>query len=336
MRDEACGSAVTGRAGLCRTCETALAAGGLARAAFVATFVPDLQRRPGFVPDACALLAGAVRCARETAESGLCKRHHSICRYWCSRDPDRDQAMWLATTDAGPLPAAPPCAVTGCPRQQVHTNRLCALHRIRWQTHGREQHSAEALNTWIATQTPYLGMHQFSLAPAGVVLRAELLFGLQQRDERGGKLDPQAVRWAVKHLQQLPSLALATARQKDPSALGAQTNGAAVIREVAWAVEIAFERFRGIDPADKRTWDLVAVGVPSSATLSGRRRHAGTVAFNEYPQPWLRDLTWEWARAMRPASGVLRLRLRGCLIVRRRWPPGPAAGWTRRRYSLPT
>ncbi|RSM64889.1 hypothetical protein DMB66_18410 [Actinoplanes sp. ATCC 53533] len=322
----ACANAVTGRVGICRTCEEALAGSGLGREEFAATFVPQLQRRPGFVPEPCALVRGGVRCGREGIQAGLCKRHHGMFQHWCSSHPDRDRARWMAVAGAHPLPAEPPCAVTGCPRQQEHTNGLCALHRIRWQTHCRDRRPQPALDVWIATQTPYLGMNQFSLAPAGQVLRAELLYGLQQRDERGGKIDPQAVRWAVKHLHRLPSLALATAGQKDPRGLGANSNGVAVIREVAWAVEVGFERFRGIDPADKRTWDLVAVGVPSSASLSGRRRHAGSAAFNEFPQPWMRDLTWEWARAMRPTSSVLRLRLRGCLIAAQALTARPGGG----------
>jgi integrase len=322
----ACIVPVHGQCSMCRSCETSWQRGRQDRDEFVATFVPAPQRRPGIVPDACLVIRDGTRCGREAQHRGLCKGHSSTWRSWQRGDPLRDPSAWLAVCSALPYPVPSPCLVTGCPRPRAMMLGLCELHRSRWQTYCRQQRPALPLESWVRDQTPYLAMNQFSLAPAGPVLCTELLYGLQQRDERGGKVDPQAVRWAITHLHHLPSLVTAAAAEKDPVGLRANSNGVAVIREVSWALEVALERFRGIDPADKRTWDLVAVGVPSSVSLTGRRRHAGVLSFDDLAQPWLRDLAWEWARAMRPSSTQLRHRLRGCAIAAKALTARPGGG----------
>ncbi|BBJ42673.1 transposase [Streptomyces antimycoticus] len=310
-----CPSAVTGRTTMCRTCEKSWTPSALTREEFAATFTPAPERRLGGLPERCRLTREGLRCRRETYCWGLCQAHATACTMWKRADPARTVEQWLATTKAQPREPLPQCPVLGCLREQADPVGLCGLHRTRWKTEHSGKKPFGDIGAWAAKQAPYVAMNAFSLAPLGDVLRLEFLYGLQQRDDRGGKIDPQAVRWAVKHLQDLPSLALADAVHKDPVRMGANSNGVAIIREVAWAVDVAFEGFRGIDPADKRTWDLVAVGVPSSASRNGRRRQAGKIDFNDFAQPWLRELTWEWARAMRPSSSDLGRNMRACKIA---------------------
>jgi integrase len=235
---------------------------------------------------------------------------------------------WLRATEAGPLDRRPDCVVVGCTRQQATVTSLCGLHRVRWKAaeKGASATGRLDLDTWAASQHPYTAMHEFSLAGLHPTFRLELLHGLQQRDLRGGKVDPQAVRWVVFNLHHLPSLVTAPAEELDALDRKAYSNAKAFLREARWAAEVAHERFRGIDPADKTTWDLVAVGIPSSASLSGRRRNVGTVDFNQFPQAWIRELTWEWARATRPTSKTLGHRLRACKIASNALSQRPGGG----------
>ncbi|OKK24453.1 hypothetical protein AMK09_06525 [Streptomyces sp. CB02488] len=323
----ACTRLVNSLSTWCETCQREFTKSSLSEADFIVTFVPQPNRRLGQIPEPCRLERDGVRCRRESWSLGLCKAHASTWAQWLSRHPGAELEPWLATTTSRPLPDLITCIVAGCPRQQTQPLALCQMHRNRWRTHSRQRLTGDLdFDSWTKSQLPYIGMQQFSLAPLSEVLRLELLHGLQKRDARGGKIDPQAVRWTVLNLQHLPSLAFVTPQELDTLERRAYSNGLAFLREVRWAVGVAFEKFRGIDPEDKRTWDLVAVGVPSSASISGRRQHAGSVSFNQFSQPWLRDLTWEWARATRPKSGKLGHRLRACRVASQALDQRPGGG----------
>jgi hypothetical protein len=119
---------------------------------------------------------------------------------------------------------------------------------------------------WIGRQAPYLAMNQFSLMLAGPLLRLELLYELQRRDVRGGRIDPLAARLAVRELCDWDTLVPDAPRLSARKRM-ASSNTAGLVREIAWTVGVGYNLFRGVEPADKRTWDLVDARSGRSRTV---------------------------------------------------------------------
>ena len=59
---------------------------------------------------------------------------------------------------------------------------------------------AEELAAWVANEKPRLAGHQFSLAGLPQLVRLELLYALQRRDEAPPPLDPLQVRILISRL----------------------------------------------------------------------------------------------------------------------------------------
>ncbi len=323
----ACPAAIATRGTRCRSCAKQFAASGLSEQEFAATFIPQVTRRLGVPPGPCAVVRDGVRCARVRHCRDLCMTHASRWHAYRAGHPEADQARWLASETVRPYGPLPDCAVPGCERDQAQRSTgLCTLHRDQWKAHPA-RHPSPDLAAWIGRQAPYLAMNQFSLAPAGPLLRLELLYGLQQRDARGGRIDPLAVRLAVRELCDRDSLVPDAAQlSAHARTMIASSNTAGLVREIAWTVGVGFDLSRGVEPADKHTWDLVAVGVSSAWSVTGRRRHAGSVDFNQLVQPWLRDLAWQWARVTRPNNTVLGRRLKACQIAATALAQRPGGG----------
>jgi len=66
--------------------------------------------------------------------------------------------------------------------------------------------TGDELAAWVASEQPRLGVHQFSLAGLPELLRAELLYALQQRDQAPPPLDPTEVRILFARLGRAASL----------------------------------------------------------------------------------------------------------------------------------
>jgi hypothetical protein len=81
--------------------------------------------------------------------------------------------------------------VAGCGREHVNGRALCWFHgnRLR-RRYGVTVLSADELIAWISGQAPRLGVHQFSLGGVPELLRPELPYALQRRDEAPPPLDP--------------------------------------------------------------------------------------------------------------------------------------------------
>jgi hypothetical protein len=85
---------------------------------------------------------------------------------------------------ARPLARAPECRVAGCDRESVTCRGLCRFHGQRLQRqHKVSSLSEDELAAWVASERPLLGAHQFSLAGLPELLRTELVYALQQRDQ---------------------------------------------------------------------------------------------------------------------------------------------------------
>ena len=95
---------------------------------------------------------------------------------------------------------------------EVSRRRLCRFHDHRLlRQHTCHRCRADELAAWVAGERPLLGAHQFSLAGLPELLRTELLYALQQRDQAPPPLDPAQVRILLARLGGAASL-----READP------------------------------------------------------------------------------------------------------------------------
>ena len=163
----------------CDGCRRARVGAGLSWADFDAAPPPRatraLQRDPCSVPG----------CDGDRHSCGLCFRHE---RCW---GKDRTEPIAVFIARAGALTRAAPCQVAGCDRESIARRGLCRFHGQRLQRRGML--SGDELAAWVAGERPRLGVGQFSLAGLPELLRVELLYGLQHRDQAPPPLDPTEV-----------------------------------------------------------------------------------------------------------------------------------------------
>ena len=136
-------------------------------------------------------------------------------------------------------------------------------------------------------------------------LRWEALYALQQRDARGGRIDPVSTRTALRIMAKYPSFATLTEAELDGLVRRSlDANVTIHIVEFARVLRNAHDEMTGRSPSDRLVWDLVDVGIcPDPALKGGARRRRG-VDFGEIAQPWLRDLTMAMAREQTRAYQV--------------------------------
>jgi integrase len=175
--------------------------------------------------------------------------------------------------------------------------------------------SEEELSVWVDAQPPRLGAHQFSLAALGPVVRWELLYTLQRRDETRPPLDAMQVRVVAGRLA-----GAASVRLVDLEALwscgGLQYNATAkgLARDVGRHIGRAWCAYTGQDPCAGDVWDLGLLDLQAN----GSRRHpvtAGVVDFGAIGLGWLRELTKAWATASRPYLQTLRQAVTACRVA---------------------
>lgn len=297
---------------MCGACQKEFRSSGLAEAEFKASFVPDRNRVVDGVPDRCAVGG----CPRDAALWGLCAAHGSLRQKDMLRDRGGDLADWIAAAE--PYGPAPCCLVAGCPRDGRVGSGLCDRHTRRLKAAGL----SEAGPAWLEREHPYLGGHQFSLAPLPALVRAEVLFALASRDGRGQRLDPTAVRYSVEVVAQAAVESIAAC---DLGALPkkATANVDALLRETFRTVAAAFERFCGVDPMARPVLDLSELGVRGTRGKPTARR--GDIDVTVIRQEWLREIFVGWVgeakaktadvrrayRAVKAASRALDARLDG-------------------------
>ncbi|WP_405759814.1 site-specific integrase [Streptomyces sp. NBC_01420] len=305
----ACDALTRTRRGLCATCEKAHRAGSLGLKEFKTTSVPDRNRVISGERADCRVTG----CPRDSVLWGLCNAHGSLRHKDLQRDPDSELEAWIERqTPYGPSPA---CRVAGCRYDARAAFGLCGMHQSRWKkvtSTARGRRSAPE-PAWLDRQAPFLNVHQFSLAPLHPVVRLEMLYALQRRDERGQKIDPVAVRQAVAHLaERVDSIATAEAGQL-PS--GKQANVDALLRETHRILRSAFDRFEGVDPTSRDVLDLSELGVKS--LRGGTTQRPLGLDVTGIRQPWLREALVTWIFETKPNTTEARRGLRVCTAVSR-------------------
>jgi hypothetical protein len=196
----------------------------------------------------------------------------------------------------------PPCMVPGCGREADYgRHKLCSLHWMRW----HKYHRNTAIEVWAPTCPVYVAQHQFSLIHLPEGLHWELLYAVQQRHARGGKVAPDSVRKLVDQLEHKPSMANMTEYEHIALAnTQTQQHSRSHINELGRILRVAYDEFLGRTPHDRLIWDLVEVGLNEDPTARGGTRRRFGLDFGQISQPWLRDAIMAWARDQTDARTV--------------------------------
>jgi hypothetical protein len=126
-------------------------------------------------------------------------------------------------------------------------------------------------------------MNMFSLVPLAEQMRWELLYALQRRDARNGRMDAIAVRTVVTTLGRTQSLATIFGTPKFErlqARQGRNANAGCHLFEFARTLHDAYEEVNGRAHTDRQVWDLVTMGLAHDpATHGGSRRRKGALDF---------------------------------------------------------
>jgi integrase len=305
-RTPGCPTATRRTSGRCDGCRRARVTAGTGWAEFDAA-PPRRVTRP-LQKGACAVpgCEGDLHC------NGLCFRHE---RCWRKDTGEPAEAF---TARARPLSRAADCQVPGCDRESVSRRGLCRFHDQRLLRARKTAAMAEGeLAAWIARERPRLGVHQFSLAGLPELLRTELLYALQRRDQAPPPLDPALVRMLLARLGDAASL-----RSADPQAVcesgEVQYNPAVrgLFRDLLRHLDQARARYSGADPFAGDVWQVALLELPVNAS---RRWPAtqGVIDLRVIEPVWLREIVRDWARATRPYLQRLRETVRACQAASR-------------------
>lgn len=297
---------LVGKGRLCKKCARAFRASELSFDEFTDSHtVVRLKEHPalhGQRPP-CAAKRFNVNCPQAEEYSGLCRYHYYGWRREARRDPSLTLDTWLAS-GRFTLPVADPaeCLVRGCGRAcRSNKTRLCALHHHRYRRSG----TSLPLDEWAKREAPYIADHQFTLIHLSEQLRWEVLYALQLRDARGGRIDPLATRAAIRIMAEYPSLATMSQPELDRlTEVKREANANAHLVEFARHLRRAHDDMVGRTPKDHLVWDLVEVGLKRDPTPIGGTRLRKGLNFGLISQPWLREVTMAWAREETSVNSV--------------------------------
>ncbi|SDL13217.1 Phage integrase family protein [Lentzea albidocapillata subsp. violacea] len=315
-RTTACTSISNSR-GFCTPCIREQAATGLSVEEFADTYVPMRRKgSPGRFQRRCVVERDGTQCADPSYCRRLCVNHYHAWHTASKREPELDLDEWLSTVPQPRPGRAGTCSVRRCGMELWGLKTLCIYHDAKYRREARH----EPVERWITTQTPFLYAHHFSLLPLNPTLRWEVLYALQQRDARGGKVDPTCVRALVRTFTDLPHM-LGTNRAELLALSGHRksANNLAHLTELHRALHLGYDKMCGISPTDKHVWDMAAAKIASANSKSGRLRRiaAEPVDFTTISQAWLRDVALEWARQTDPTSDALKEAIKASVIASR-------------------
>ncbi|MET7784465.1 tyrosine-type recombinase/integrase [Streptomyces sp. NPDC005388] len=311
-RTTSCWTLMPARRGFCRHCSEVHRNSGLSREEFAATYQRPRRIRleRGAERDACVLERDSMRCERPIYTQDLCRTHYTSYRRRFSQTMSLEE--WVASGDTQPLQARPTCIVRGCPNQRV-LNTFCNPHYQSWERDRRQGVETGDPEAWASRVASNLRSNQFCLRPLEEAVRWEVLYGLQQRDARGGALEPAATRLLVSRLGGIPSLL--TVEPEDFAARMLRGNNiVAQFREFARSIRLASLSFRGMSPTDADLWDLPSLGL-KSAGLGGRRQRHGHVDASAIRQPWLREVLKTWAETVSMKNDKFKRTFNACVVA---------------------
>jgi hypothetical protein len=330
-RTVSCPAVLPGRTvRFCEACQHDLAERDQSEPDFAATHVPAGRHcSPGGARGACLVTRAGTDCARPRFARNLCLSHYLGWQAHRRRTEPEGQDLELpewVRLFATPYPDPPPeCLVVACLGSACSRRGLCNYHLRLWWNAGKIG-QAGTPRQWAAGQIPYLAGYQFSLMPLSELLRWEVLFALQHREEPGRSLNPNVVRLAVTELARTsvttlladpPALHSVPRRPKDVSGQ---------LKNLCWAIRLGFDEFSGVKPTDKTVLDLRAVGLTREHDNGRRRRATGTADLGVLEQLWLRRLVQRWVEIEHPPARTFNQTLRAVRIASRALTQRPGGG----------
>ena len=153
-------------------------------------------------PARCAVEVNGRRCPSKSATRNLCETHYRQWNKRSRRSPRVTLEEWMATGEATiPDEPLPDCIVPACRRESMTSaTKVCRLHWARYMRGGR----GEPIEIWARQQLPHIGVHQFMLLNLPERLRWEVLYAVQQRAGRGGRIDPENTKAVIRIMEAHP------------------------------------------------------------------------------------------------------------------------------------
>ncbi len=305
-RTPSCPTPTRRRNARCSSCVKAQAAAGLDDEAFDRE---PLRRRALVLPRGTCSVPG---CERDLYSSGLCHQHDDAWQHRRARDGSFEEFL----NQASPLRRLDRCRVTGCPRERISGRGLCNFHYRRLWREGPIGSRSEAdVDRWVEAQRPLLGAHQFSLAGLCELVRVEVLYALQRRDEAPPPLSPTQVRILVERLAGAASIRhLDVERVCVSGGMSNNSEAKGLLRDLRRVLERAWVLHTGADPWAGDVWQVCLLDLHSN----GSRRYPatqGVVDLGMIEHAWLRAVVKEWARTTRPFLYILRETIRASRIA---------------------
>lgn len=285
---------------MCQTCAKAWKQSNLDLEEFIRAHRRPNPRRTAAQssePPRCAVGApNGLRCPSKSATRDLCETHYRQWNIYRRRHQDITLEEWTASGQVAiPDAALPDCLVPACNRESMTpATKICRLHNDRY-ARGR---FTQPIDVWAVNQLPHIGAHQFILLQLPERLRWEVLYAIQQRDRRGGRIDPESIKAAIRIMEASPSLAVLSKPDIDRLAKTLRATSAGVhLHQFGQALRNAYNASRGRTAKDALIWDLDDVGFrPEAPGQRPRPRRRKSLDFSLIGQPWLRQLILTWAR----------------------------------------
>lgn len=264
------------------------------------------------IVEPCTVAAADVRCARPRySTAGLCFTHQSR---FAHAAKTRGIGITEFMADAQPLGALATCAVGGCSHQVFHPSTpLCQSHRSQYR--GRQDRGEPPIDAheFAAQALPLIRSHEFTLAGCTDLVRAELLWILQERDRRGFGISLLRMRNLVKAAHGARTLFEATA--SDAHVVSFLRMTLPLLRQQRGA-------FEGIDLTEPDRWGPEVLDrFPSAA---GTRSRNLVIDWSAVGCGWLRMLGKTWAKETLPRYEHLRPSLRALTWASEALEFGPA------------
>lgn len=157
-----------------------------------------------------------------------------------------------------------------------------------------------------------LTARHFTLAHLAPLVRAEILYGLQQRDQEGYTLYPFATKRTVEQLPARIESLLDLVPADVESYRSAAHRG--LLRGLLAPVKRLYLAFTGEDGTAADVWDSALVGFRSAPNRT-YTAVSGQLDFRPLRQPWLREAVKEWARATRPSAANVQRTLQATTLA---------------------
>ncbi|MDV9187669.1 hypothetical protein R6L23_05460 [Streptomyces sp. SR27] len=231
--------------------------------------------------------------------------------YWRADEWNSETNVFAGSVD-NPLTAAYYCRVVRCTAMVEAFNSFCSACEYH-----RRKEKAEGRADFAETHQPgvrharQIGKSQFTLAPLSATVRTEILYALQQRDQLKVILVPARIRCLTANLP----AGLGSLFDLSPGFLASlEKLQSATFRGLMDQLVRARTEHEGSDPTAGDIWDCRLVGL-----LAGKGREyratAGTIDFTGLRQAWLREVTKEYGRQVRPTVIELRFTVQAASIA---------------------